>query len=74
VLSGIFYGWLNNNAALAAQMRVGQGKLLLTTFRFDEYGKDPYATHLLDSLIRYASGPSFQPRLVYDGGGTSNAR
>jgi hypothetical protein len=25
VLSGIFYGWLNNNAALAAQMRVGQG-------------------------------------------------
>jgi hypothetical protein len=64
VLSGIFYGWLNNNAALAAQMRLGKGTLLLTTFRFDEYGKDPYATHLLDSLIRYVTGPNFQPRLV----------
>ena len=66
VLAGIFYGWLNNNAALAAQMRVGNGALLLTTFRFDEYGKDPYATHLLDSLIRYVSGPNFRPRLAAD--------
>jgi hypothetical protein len=65
VLSGIFYGWLNNNAALAAQMKVGQGRLLLTTFRFEEYGSDPYATHLLDSLIGYASGPTCQPRFSY---------
>jgi hypothetical protein len=64
VLSGIFYGWLNNNAALAAQMRVGNGSLLLTTFRFDDYGKDAYATHLLDSLIRYVSGPGFRPKLA----------
>jgi hypothetical protein len=66
VLSGIFYGWLNNNAALAAQMRVGDGALLLTTFRFDEYGKDPYATHLLDSMIRYVSSRDFRPRLAVD--------
>jgi Glycosyl hydrolases family 2, sugar binding domain/Glycosyl hydrolases family 2 len=66
VLSGIFYGWLNNNAALAAQMRVGRGALLVTTFRFNEYGKDPYATHLLDSLIRYVTAPNFQPRLAVD--------
>lgn len=66
VLSGVFYGWLNNNAALAAQMRIGNGALLLTTFRFDEYGKDPYATHLLDSLIRYVSGPNFRPRFAAD--------
>ena len=66
VLSGIFYGWLNNNAALAAQMRVGGGALLLTTFRFDEYGKDPYATHLLDSMIRYVSSRDFRPRLAVD--------
>lgn len=66
VLSGIFYGWLNNNAALAAQMRLGNGALLLTTFRFDEYGKDPYATHLLDSLIRYVNGPNFRPGLAAD--------
>jgi hypothetical protein len=66
VLAGIFYGWLNNNAALATQMRVGNGALLLTTFRFDEYGKDPYATHLLDSMIRYVSGPNFRPRFTAD--------
>ena len=74
VLAGIFYGWLNNNAALAAQMRVGQGRLLLTTFRFAEYGSDPYATHLLDSLIRYASGPTFQPRFAYAGRGMAESR
>jgi hypothetical protein len=64
VLAGIFYGWLNNNAALAAQMRFGKGALLLTTFRFDEYGKDPYATHLFDSLVRYVGGANFKPRFA----------
>jgi hypothetical protein len=62
-LSGVFYGWLNQNAALAVQMNTGNGKLLATTFRFDAYGKDPYATQLLDSIIRYAASPSFAPRL-----------
>ncbi len=65
VLAGITYGWLNNNAALAVQMRVGTGRLLLTTFRFDDYGRDPYATHLLDALIDYASGPDCVPKLDY---------
>jgi hypothetical protein len=66
VLSGIFYGWLNENQALAVQMRAGAGRMLLTTFRFGEYGRDPYATHLLDALIAYATGPDFAPRLDYD--------
>jgi len=64
VMSGIFYGWLNNNAALAMQMRVGEGKAFITTFRFDAYGSDPYATRLLDAMIRYASGNNFAPKLV----------
>lgn len=63
VLSGIFYGWLNNNAALAVQMRAGQGKLFVTTFHFDAYGSDPYATRLLDALIRYTSSAGFNPKL-----------
>jgi beta-galactosidase/beta-glucuronidase len=63
VLSGIFYGWINNNAALAVQMRAGTGKLLATTFRFDEYGRDPYATHLLDAMIHYVAGQNFAPVL-----------
>jgi hypothetical protein len=63
VLSGIFYGWLNDNAVLAVQMNMGRGKLFLTTFRFDAYGNDPYATRLLDAMIRYTSGASFNPKL-----------
>jgi beta-galactosidase/beta-glucuronidase len=63
VLSGIFYGWINNNAALAVQMKAGEGKLLATTFRFDDYGRDPYATHLLDAMIHYITGQNFAPKL-----------
>lgn len=63
VLSGIFYGWLNNNAALAVQMRDGSGKVFVTTFRFDAYGSDPYATRLLDATIRYIGGQAFAPKL-----------
>jgi hypothetical protein len=63
VMSGIFYGWLNNNAALAVQAQAGGGKLFATTFRFGEYGSDPWATHLLDAIIRHASGPGFSPKL-----------
>lgn len=63
VLSGITYGWLNNNCALAAQVRVGAGKLLLTTFRFERYGSDPYATELLHSMLSYVESPLMQPRL-----------
>jgi hypothetical protein len=65
VLSGIFYGWLNNNAALAVQMRAGKGKLFATTFRFDEYGSDPFAARLFDSIIRYVSSQGFAPRLSW---------
>jgi hypothetical protein len=61
VLSGITYGWLNSNEALALQTRAGGGRLLITTFRFDEYGRDPYATHLLNALVAYASGPDIAP-------------
>jgi hypothetical protein len=69
VLSGITYGWLNSNEALAVQARAGRGRLLLTTFRFDDYGRDPYATQLLDSLIAYASGPDMTPRLSFEADG-----
>jgi hypothetical protein len=73
VLAGVFYGWLNNNAALAVQARAGNGRLLLTTLRFDEYGRDPYATQLLDALIRYASGSEIAPTLTLDVDTTSSA-
>jgi hypothetical protein len=67
VHAGIFYGWLNNNHALALQARFagsgGGGRAFLTTFRFEEYGRDPYSTRLLDAIIRYAGSESFAPKL-----------
>jgi hypothetical protein len=66
VLSGIFYGWINNNRALAVQVKAGEGKMLLTTFRFDEYGRDPYATHLFDAMVRYVARDDFAPRLDWN--------
>jgi hypothetical protein len=61
VLSGITLGWLNKNSALMAQMRVGPGKLIVTTYRFNDYGSDVYTTHLLDSLIRYIASQQCHP-------------
>ncbi|MFL6227405.1 MAG: sugar-binding domain-containing protein [Pyrinomonadaceae bacterium] len=75
VLAGVFYGWLNNNAALAVQARAGAGRLVVTTLRFDEYGREPYATHLLDALIAYASGAQIAPKLTLDvGSATATSR
>jgi hypothetical protein len=63
VISGITYGWLNNNSALAAQMLVEGGKLLVTTYRFEHYGSDPYTTELLHSLVCYLGSAAMQPKL-----------
>ena len=64
VLSGITYGWLNSNCALAVQTAVGAGKLLLITYRFDSYGTDPYATELLNSFIAWINATEMQPKTI----------
>jgi hypothetical protein len=63
VLSGITFGWLNNNSGLAIQTNVGRGRLLLTTYRFGQYGVDPYSTALLNAMIAYVGSESFQPAM-----------
>ena len=63
VLSGITYGWLNNNCALTAQVHVGSGQMLLTTYRFHRYGADPYTTELLNAFLSYVAGVEMLPRL-----------
>jgi hypothetical protein len=63
VLCGVTYGWLQLNSAMIMQAKLGPGRLILTTFRFEEYGKDAYATTLLDSLISYAGSERCQPAL-----------
>jgi hypothetical protein len=37
--------------------------MLLTTYRFDRYGADPYATELLNSFLCYVAGPEMLPLL-----------
>nr|MBA3242710.1 hypothetical protein [Acidobacteriota bacterium] len=66
VLSGVFYGWINYNAALMVGVKAGGGKMLATTLRFDAYGRDPFATRLFDAMIRHAASPEFAPRLDWD--------
>jgi hypothetical protein len=51
-LAGVTYGWLAKNMAMAVPFKWNTGEALATTFRFDEYGSDPYATHLLDGFIK----------------------
>jgi hypothetical protein len=58
VLAGVFYGWLNSNRAYLAELRQGPGRILLTTFRFQSYGQDPFATILLDQLLKTAAAAS----------------
>ena len=53
VLAGWLEGWLANAGALALARPVGRGRLVATTFRFeDAYGVEPAATLLLNRLIR----------------------
>src|SRR5205823_5315182 len=65
VLSGMTFGWLNRNCALAAQMQVGPGKMLVTTYRFAAYPSDPYARELLNSMIRCLASIESKPRLRF---------
>ncbi len=51
VLAGVFYGWLNSNRAYLAELHEGPGRMLVTTFRFESYGRDPFATLLLDQML-----------------------
>jgi hypothetical protein len=66
VLAGVFYGWLNNNGALALQAKHGSGSLLATTFRFADYASDAYARNLLDGMISYVTGAAFRPKVAWN--------
>jgi hypothetical protein len=58
VLAGVFYGWLNFNRGYLAELKQGSGRMFLTTFRFQGYGQDPFATVLLDQLLKTAAAAS----------------
>src|SRR5262245_48321632 len=67
VMSGIFLGWVNRNAALMAGARIGASRAIITTFRLaGAYGKDEYASRLLDEMIRLVSAEGFEPKLTIE--------
>ena len=67
VMSGIFLGWVNKNAALMVGGRIQGARAIVTTFRLAEaYGKDAYARRLLDEMIRLVSDEGFEPKLTIE--------
>ena len=64
MLAGNFYGWLNSNHAVVAQFRLGTGKVIVSTFEVERYGKDLFATRLVDGLIRYLASDDCAPTTV----------
>jgi hypothetical protein len=67
VMSGIFLGWVNKNAALMVGARIGASRAFITTLRLaDAYGKDEYASRLLDEMIRLVSAEGFEPKLAIE--------
>jgi hypothetical protein len=59
-LIGYFRGWDYLGAAMA-EFRVGRGRLLVTTLRFDHLGIDPMTSHLLYAMIQYVADDRFRP-------------
>ena len=63
VLAGMFVGWIYLPAAYVVQARLGQGAVLVSTFRLtSNYGRDPFSTLLLHNAVRYLRSPSFAPQ------------
>lgn len=61
VLSGVFYGWLNQNHASTVQYKAGKGKVVFTTLDTSAYGKDPFVTHLVHRLVEYVRSEKCAP-------------
>ena len=54
VLSGIFVGWVNDNAVLAGVRRHGYGQVLMTTLNLAaNLDNDPIAVRLLHELVEH---------------------
>jgi hypothetical protein len=54
VHAGIFAGWIQKNAALVAELPVGRGRVLISTFQLGANMKDhPVAAAMVDQMLRY---------------------
>jgi hypothetical protein len=61
VLSGVFYGWINNSHATTVQYRVGKGKVVFTTLDTSAYGRDLFVTHFVHRLVDYVRSERCAP-------------
>jgi hypothetical protein len=53
VHAGLFVGWLQHNAALVPERRMGEGRLLISTFQLSEnLNTNPLAAAMLMDLVR----------------------
>ena len=64
VPAGLLLGWVHKPVALIATLAVGEGRMLVSTFRLlrDAPGADPVATTLLRGLITTATAPAHPAR------------
>jgi len=54
VHAGLFVGWIHQAVPLVAHRRIGQGQLLVCTFRLlPHLGRNPVATILMDDMLQY---------------------
>jgi hypothetical protein len=67
VMSGIFLGCVNKNAALMVGARIGASLAIITTLPLaDAYGKDEYSSRLFGEMIRLVSAEGFEPKLAIE--------
>ncbi len=64
IIRGIDYYETGRSLGYLFETWVGPGRLLVTSFTFDP--DQPECHYLLNSLLRYASGPEFQPATALD--------
>jgi len=63
VMAGDFSYESKDDPTLALQMWAAGGRAFVTTFRFDQYGSDAFATSLLDAIMRYTMSQQFKPHM-----------
>ena len=51
---------------VVAQFRLGRGKVIVSTFDIEQYGKDLFGTRVVDGLIRYLASDECAPTTVLE--------
>jgi len=58
VHAGMFVGWIHQTVALIAEQRIGNGRLLISTFRLRQHrGNHPIAAVMLHDMITHLAQP-----------------